>query len=98
MSTVQLRHGDFAERLGLQLQETPNDDEEIEEEDGGIDESEYGDEHFVKVPLSYLGAEHCNEVYSQSTFEQFVQCRRSDNVSFGGGGLNPEARYGPLGS
>jgi hypothetical protein len=70
----------------------------IGEDDGDIDESEYGGESFVKVPLSYLGPEHYNELYNQSTFEQFVQYRRSDNVSFGGGGVNPEDMYGQLGS
>ncbi|KAF2824328.1 hypothetical protein CC86DRAFT_468473 [Ophiobolus disseminans] len=95
VNLVQLRHEDFAERLGLQVQETTNDDEEGEEEEGDDDESEYGDEHFVKVPLSYLGPESYNELYSQFSFERFVQFQRSDDVSFGGGGGgNPEDVYG----
>lgn len=97
VNLVQLRHEAFAERLGLTVQETTNNHEEDkEQDDGDIDESEYGEEHFVKVPLSYVGPEHYNELYSQYTFEQFVRYQRSDDVSFGGGGINPEDMYGPL--
>jgi hypothetical protein len=101
VNLVQLRHKDFAETLGLPVQETTNDDEEDEEDeeiDGDINGSEHEDEHFVKVPLSYLGPESYNQLYSQFTFERFVQYQRSDNVSFGGGGVNSEDMYGPLDS
>ncbi|USP74653.1 hypothetical protein yc1106_01927 [Curvularia clavata] len=63
---VQLRHEDFAEELGIPVQDFTNNDEEDEEED---DASEYGDLNFVKVPLSYLGPESYNELYSWSNFE-----------------------------
>jgi hypothetical protein len=103
---VQLRHEDFPERFSLPVEETAIDDnmdeesveEEEEEEDSDMDESEYGDEHFVKVPVSYLGPESYNNLYTHFTFERFVQYRRSDDVSFGGGALNPEDFYGPLDS
>jgi hypothetical protein len=55
-----------------------------------------GGENFVMVPLSYLRPEQYNALYDQFTYGLYVRYQRSDNVSGGAGGYNPEDYYGRI--
>jgi hypothetical protein len=97
VNMVQLRFEDFVEEArsasiywkmywrigrGNSTEESDDEWEDVEE-----------DEDFVKVPLGYLGAEAYNKLYDPFTWERYLTYRREDDVSYGGGALNPHGFF-----
>jgi hypothetical protein len=92
VNLVRLRLEDFDEDYKLHLEQSIKDCEEDEE--CILDDEDLRDQDFARVPLSYLGPEAYDELYNQFTFERYVRYERSDGVSWGGGGYNPEDTFG----